>query len=210
MGDAAVRDSQAPGARRSRDRRGHGAASGGSHRRFAVDDNHHRPSDLHDHHLEFHNDLDDFARTRSFLLDYVHLDDDLDIHLHHNYDDAASPLGSTSVLPPTGRISVELVVANAGNAQIANIWAAASVVPNSSTVASGGQGASTRSSVLRVGRLAPGASIVVTLPALAVSTGRSYTLWASVGTGSLPQGPVTTPPGGLGQADEVNIKVASG
>ena len=74
----------------------------------------------------------------AFLLDYVHLDDDLDIDLHHNYDDAASALGSTSVLPPTGRISVELVVANAGNAQIANIWAAASVVPNSSTVASGG------------------------------------------------------------------------
>jgi hypothetical protein len=50
----------------------------------------------------------------------------------------------------------------------------------------------------------------VTLPPLDVSAGRSYTLWASIGTGSLPGGPVTVPPSGVGQTDQVNIKVASG
>jgi hypothetical protein len=51
---------------------------------------------------------------------------------------------------------------------------------------------------------------VVTLPSLAVSSGRAYTLFASIGTGSLPQGPVTTPPAGLGQTDQVGIRVAAG
>jgi hypothetical protein len=49
----------------------------------------------------------------------------------------------------------------------------------------------------------------VTLPRLAVATGGAYELWASVGTGSLPAGPVTSQPNGVGQTDEVKIKVAS-
>jgi hypothetical protein len=100
-----------------------------------------------------------------------------------------------------------LVVANAGNAQISGIWAAASVVPQQP---SGANKSATHSTALRIGRLAPGASVVVTLPPLDVSAGRSYTLWASIGTGSLPGGPVTVPPSGVGQTDQVNIKVASG
>jgi hypothetical protein len=116
------------------------------------------------------------------------------------------PLGSTSVLPPTGRVSVVLVVANAGNAAISGIWAAASVVPQPP----GAYKSATHSTALRIGRLAPGSSVVVTLPPLDVSSGRSYTLFASIGTGGLPGGPVTAPPAGVGQIDQVNIKVASG
>jgi len=63
---------------------------------------------------------------------------------------------------------------------------------------------------VRIGRLAPGASIVVTLPFLKVTTGRQYTLWVAIGTGKVPQGPVTHAPTGVGQLDEVRIKVASG
>jgi len=63
---------------------------------------------------------------------------------------------------------------------------------------------------VRIGRLAPGASVVVTLPSLKVRTGRQYTLWAAIGTGKLPDGPVTQQPAGAGQLDEVRIKVASG
>ncbi|MGA3215660.1 MAG: hypothetical protein ABSD97_08225 [Acidimicrobiales bacterium] len=123
------------------------------------------------------------------------------------------PAGSTSVLPPTGRVSVVLVVANAGNEEISGIWAAASVVPEQSSSKNAGKtspGATTRSTVMRIGRLAPGTSVVVTLPMLVVQAGMSYTLWASVGTGRLPTGPVTATPVGVGQSDEVNIKVASG
>jgi hypothetical protein len=112
------------------------------------------------------------------------------------------------VLPPAQRVSVVLVVANTGNSQLADIWAAASLVPVAATGRD--RGGSTRSSSLRIGRLASGASIVVTLPALAVSSGRSYTLWASTGTGSLPVGPVTSSPNGLGQTDQVDIRIASG
>jgi hypothetical protein len=63
---------------------------------------------------------------------------------------------------------------------------------------------------VRIGRLAPGASVEVTLSPLAVVAGDAYELWASVGTGSLPVGPVTSPSNGAGQTDEVKIKVASG
>jgi hypothetical protein len=118
------------------------------------------------------------------------------------------PAGSTSILPPTGRISVVVVLANAGNATISDIWAAASAVPEVSTGRNAG--GLTRSRSVRVGQLAPGTSVVVTVPALAVSSGRSYTLFASVGTGTLPSGPVTTSPRGPGQTDQVAIKVASG
>jgi hypothetical protein len=120
------------------------------------------------------------------------------------------PLGSTSVLPPTQRVSVVLVVANTGNVQIAGIWAAASVVPEPSTGGHPGSRARTRSTVVRIGRLAPAASVEVTLLPLAVVAGGAYTLWASVGTGSLPVEPVTSPPKGVGQIDEVKIKVALG
>lgn len=115
------------------------------------------------------------------------------------------PAGSTSVLPPTQSVSVVLVVANAGNVRLSGIWAAASVV-----AASTGHSAPTRSRAVRVGALLPGSSVVVTLPSLAVSSGRAYTLFASIGTGNLPQGPVTAPPAGLGQTDQVDIRVASG
>jgi hypothetical protein len=120
------------------------------------------------------------------------------------------PPGSTSVLLPTTQVSVVLVVANAGNAEISGIWAVASVVPEPLTGRHRGPGMPTRSTSARIGRLAPGASVVATLPALRVATGGAYTLWASVGTGSLPAGPVTGPPKGVGQTDEVKIKVASG
>jgi len=120
------------------------------------------------------------------------------------------PPGSTSVLPPTHRISVVLVVANAGNVQISGIWAAASVVPEPSAGRRSSSSAQTRSTAVRIGRLAPGASVEVTLSPLAVVAGDAYELWASVGTGSLPVGPVTSPSNGAGQTDEVKIKVASG
>jgi len=120
------------------------------------------------------------------------------------------PLGSTSVLPPTHQLSVVLVVANAGNVQISGIWAAASVVPASSAGRPASSSAATRSTAVRIGRLAPGASVEVTLRPLAVVAGDAYELWASIGTGSLPGGPVTSPPKGVGQIDEVKIKVASG
>jgi len=57
--------------------------------------------------------------------------------------------------------------------------------------------------------LVPGASVEVTLPTLKVVPGSLYTLWASVGSGSLPTGPVTTPPKGAGQLDRVKIRVAA-
>ena len=120
------------------------------------------------------------------------------------------PPGSTSVLPPTHRVSVVLVVANAGNVQISGIWAAASVVPEPSAGRRSSSSVQTRSTAVRIGRLAPGASVEVTLSPLAVVAGDAYELWASVGTGSLPAGPVTSPPNGAGQTDEVKIKVASG
>ncbi len=120
------------------------------------------------------------------------------------------PAGSTSVLPPTPRVLVVLVVANAGNAQITGIWAAASVVPQASTGRNGTILGPTRSTAIRIGRLAPGASVVVTLRSLAVSPGRSYALFASTGTGSLPSGPVTASPNGLGETEQVDIRVASG
>jgi hypothetical protein len=50
----------------------------------------------------------------------------------------------------------------------------------------------------------------VTLPSLSVVAGDAYELWVSVGTGSPPHGPVTSPPKGVGQIDEVKIKVSSG
>ncbi len=119
------------------------------------------------------------------------------------------PPGSTSVLPPTHELSVVLVVANAGNVQISGIWAAASVVPAPSAGRPASPSAATRSTAVRIGRLAPGASVEVTLRPLAVIAGDAYDLWASIGTGSLPGGPVTRPPKGAGQIDEVKIKVAS-
>ena len=120
------------------------------------------------------------------------------------------PSSSTSVLPPTRRISVVLVVANAGNVQISGVWAAASVVPEPSAGRPASSGAvSTGSTSTRIGRLATGASVEVTLPSLAVAAGHTYRLWVSIGTGSLPRGPVTSPSKGVGQTDEVRIKVAS-
>jgi hypothetical protein len=122
------------------------------------------------------------------------------------------PSGSTSVLPPTQSVSVVLVVADSGNVPISDIWASASVVPEIETGSSGkvGPAAVEHSTAVRIGRLAPGTSVVVTLPSLKVRSGRQYTLWAAIGTGKLPQGPVTQQPAGVGQLDEVRIKVASG
>ena len=120
------------------------------------------------------------------------------------------PLGSTSVLPPTHQVSVVLVVANAGNVQISGIWAATAAVLEPSVGRYPSPRVPTRSTAVRVGRLVPGESVEVTLPPLAVVAGDSYQLWVSIGTGSLPGGPVTSSPKGLGQTDEVKIKVASG
>jgi hypothetical protein len=103
-----------------------------------------------------------------------------------------------------------LVIANVGNAQLSEIWAAAAAVPQPPAGRNAGANPPTRSTAVRVGRLAPGASEVLTLPRLKVRPGETYTLWTSVGTGALPQGPVTTPSNGVGQIDEVSIKVASG
>jgi len=63
---------------------------------------------------------------------------------------------------------------------------------------------------VRIGRLAPAASIEVTLRPLAVVAGGAYTLWASIGTGSFPGRACHEPAEGRGQIDEVKIKVASG
>jgi hypothetical protein len=101
-----------------------------------------------------------------------------------------------------------LVIANEGNTAISSIWGSAAVVPEASRTASSISGGMTRWKTVRIGRLAPGASVVVTLAGLKVAKGASYRLWASVGTGNLPTGAVTSSPGGLGQADEVNIKVS--
>jgi hypothetical protein len=73
-----------------------------------------------------------------------------------------------------------------------------------------GSDLSTHSGAIRIGRLAPGESVEVTLPALAVATGGVYTLWVSVGVGSLPKGPVVSPLSGVGQIERVRIKVAPG
>jgi hypothetical protein len=120
------------------------------------------------------------------------------------------PLGSTSVLPPTHQVSVVLVVANAGNVQISGIWAATTAALEPSVGRYPSPRTPTRSTAVRVGRLAPGASVEVTLPPLAVVAGDAYELWVSIGTGSLPGGPVTSSPKGVGQTDEVKIRVASG
>jgi hypothetical protein len=105
---------------------------------------------------------------------------------------------------------VVLVVANAGNVQISGIWAAGSVIPEPSSGRSHSSSAPTRSTAARIGGLAPGVSVEVTLPSLSVVAGDAYELWVSVGTGSPPHGPVTSPPKGVGQIDEVKIKVSSG
>jgi hypothetical protein len=120
------------------------------------------------------------------------------------------PMSSTSVLPPTQKLAVVLVIANSGNIQISDIWAAASVVPDLSAGGHSTSGARTHSTVVRIGLLEPGASVEVILPALGVVAGDTYRLWAAIGTGSLPRGPVTSQPEGVGQIDEVRIKVASG
>jgi hypothetical protein len=101
-----------------------------------------------------------------------------------------------------------LVVANAGNVELSGIWAAASVVGVPATGPHGHRTPPTRSRVVRIGRLAPGSSIEVTLPAMGVLTGHAYILCASVGTGALPRGPVTTRAKGAGQIDRVSITVA--
>jgi hypothetical protein len=119
------------------------------------------------------------------------------------------PSGSTSVLPPTQGVSVVLVVVNAGNVPLSAIWASASVVGEPSAGRHGEPAPPTHSAAVRIGRLAPGASVEVTLPVLSVVSGRLYTLLASIGTGPLPTGPVTSPPKGPGQLDKVKIKVAA-
>ncbi|MGO9964283.1 MAG: hypothetical protein ACLPUG_12770 [Acidimicrobiales bacterium] len=120
------------------------------------------------------------------------------------------PPGSTSVLPPTHQLLVVLVVANSGDVQIPGIWAAASVVPDGSANGTPTSRPASRSTALRVGLLQPGASVEVRLPPLSVAPGDAYKLWVSTGTGSLPRAPVIGPPKGVGQIDEVKIKVASG
>ncbi len=102
------------------------------------------------------------------------------------------------------------MVANSGNVQISGIWVAASVVPDLSANGRPTSRAPSRSTALRVGLLQPGSSVEVNLPPLSVVAGEAYKLWVSVGTGSLPRLPATTPPKGVGQIDEVRIKVASG
>ena len=119
------------------------------------------------------------------------------------------PSGSTSVLPPTRAVSVVMVIANAGNVPISGIWASGSVVGEPSAGRHPKPSPPTHTSSVRIGRLAPGASVDVTLPPLAVDAGDAYTLWASVGTGTLPRQPVTSDPKGLGQTDKVTIKVAA-
>ena len=119
------------------------------------------------------------------------------------------PLESTSVLPPTHQVSVVLVVANAGNAQISGVWAAASVVAESAVSRNPGSSSPIHSTAVGIGGLAPGSSVEVTLRPLAVAAGDSYELWVSVGTGQLPARPVTSPSKGVGQTDEVRIRVAS-
>ncbi len=119
------------------------------------------------------------------------------------------PSGSTSVLPPTNRISVLLVVANAGNVSLSRVWASASLVPEPNGEAAK-RSPPASSASLRIGRLPPGASVEVTLPPLVVESGSSYVLWASVGTGPLPRHSVTGPPVGVGQTEKVRIRVAMG
>lgn len=118
------------------------------------------------------------------------------------------PPGSVSVLSPTDHLAVVLVVGNAGNVELSAIWAAASVVGVPATGPHGHRTPPTRLEAVRIGRLAAGSSIEVTLPEMKVLAGHAYTLWASVGTGALPRGPVTTRPRGPGQIDRVDITVA--
>ena len=120
------------------------------------------------------------------------------------------PAASTSVLPPTSRVSIVMVIANGGNVPISGIWASGSVVGETPTGRHPKPTPPTHTSSVRIGLLAPGASVEVTLPPLSVEGGASYTLWASVGTGALPAQPLTSAPTGVGQTDKVKIKVAAG
>ena len=138
--------------------------------------------------------------TTSTHLDHFHFDHDVHDHLHDvpghldlvNHDSTSTstttstsdvhdhdqlqlpPSGSTSVLPPTRAVSVVLVVANAGNVPISGIWASGiGRTRNPRPARHPKPGRSDQlDELVRIGRLAPGASVEVTLPPLAVDAGR--------------------------------------
>jgi hypothetical protein len=118
------------------------------------------------------------------------------------------PPESTSILPPTRHLAAVVVVANAGNVTESRVWATASLQPQPPSFPHGVVVPPSRFSAHRIGRLGPGASVYLTLPMLAVTPGGTYTLTVTVGTGSLPTGPVNGT-AGLGQSDTVRLTVSA-
>lgn len=118
------------------------------------------------------------------------------------------PAGSDSVLAPTRVISVELVVANAGDVTETDVWASGSLQPIAGSFPAGTHEPPIRSVARRIGTLAPGASVALTLPGLVAVPGGGYTLSVSIGVGPLPTGPVTAT-NGAGQTDTVQLTVAA-
>jgi hypothetical protein len=121
----------------------------------------------------------------------------------------ATPAGPVAVLPPTGRIGLSVVVANAGNVTERGIVVRVSVRssgqsgPTSAAagaVKGGVAGAAHSEASSRVA-LSPGSSISVTLPAIPVVPGRRYTIAVRVDP------PVPDTRGAI-TSDDVSVRVA--
>ena len=122
----------------------------------------------HDYHLDIYDDDHDYhdvpgldlLRPRRTTSTTTYIYD------HNDHDNAAAAIG-LDVGPATDeRVSVVLVIANTGNVAVSEIWA---VRIGRGAGAHDRYGAkprppTTRASVAAIGRLAPGASVVVTLP----------------------------------------------
>ncbi len=118
------------------------------------------------------------------------------------------PAQSVSVLAPTRGILAVLVVANAGNVTESNVWAVASLQPVAGSFPKGTPEPPIRFVAQRIGTLAPGGSVALTLPRLEAVPDGGYTLAVSVGVGPLPKGPVNSS-GGIGQTETVHLTVAA-
>lgn len=110
--------------------------------------------------------------------------------------------GAATVLPPTGRIGVSVVVANDGNVTERGIVVRASLQRVAGTTAASGTGAGTeRSEASRPIALSAGSSVAVTLPAFRVVPGHRYTIALAVDP------PVPDTPGAT-TSDAVDVRVA--
>ena len=120
-------------------------------------------------------DLDDDPHDLDVLddnLDDVHDHDDFDVHDHH---DAAAPAAGLDLRScrRRKRVSVVLVVANAGNvADLGHLGLGIGRRRDRRPAGIPSRAPRPTSTSVRIGRLAPGASVEVTLPTLAVASGR--------------------------------------